>query len=41
MTLWLGQDGFDYPFQADYGRMWDDTIAAVSTRSPNTIRRSI
>ena len=29
ITLWLGQDGFDYPFQADYGRMWDDTIAAV------------
>ena len=29
MTLWLGQDGFDYPFQADYGRMWDDTIAAI------------
>ena len=29
MTLWLGQDGFDYPFQADYARMWDDTIAAL------------
>ena len=29
MTLWLGQDGFDYPFQADYGQMWDTTIAAV------------
>ena len=29
MTLWLGQDGFDYPFQADYERMWDDTIAAL------------
>ena len=30
MTLWLGQDGFDYSFQADYGRMWDDTIEAIS-----------
>ncbi|MCY4405853.1 MAG: TIM barrel protein, partial [Rhodospirillaceae bacterium] len=30
MTFWLGQDGFDYPFQADYEQMWDDTIAAVS-----------
>ncbi|MBY0396922.1 MAG: sugar phosphate isomerase/epimerase [Thermoleophilia bacterium] len=30
MTLWLGQDGYDYPFQADYGRMWDDTVAAVA-----------
>lgn len=29
MTLWLGQDGFDYAFQAEYGRMWDDTIAAL------------
>ena len=24
MTLWLGQDGFDYAFQADYDRMWAD-----------------
>lgn len=30
MTLWMGQDGFDYAFQADYGRMWDDTIAALA-----------
>lgn len=30
MTLWMGQDGFDYSFQADYGRMWDDTIAAMA-----------
>lgn len=29
MTLWLGQDGFDYSFQGDYGRMWDDTISAL------------
>lgn len=29
MTLWMGQDGFDYSFQADYARLWDDTIAAV------------
>jgi sugar phosphate isomerase/epimerase len=29
MTLWMGQDGFDYSFQADYARMWDDTIAAL------------
>ena len=25
MTLWLGQDGFDYAFQADYARLWDQT----------------
>ncbi|MFN6925811.1 MAG: sugar phosphate isomerase/epimerase family protein [Tabrizicola sp.] len=30
MTLWMGQDGFDYSFQADYSRMWDDTIAAMA-----------
>jgi xylose isomerase len=30
MTLWLGQDGFDYAFQGDYGRMWDDTVAAIA-----------
>ncbi len=29
MTLWLGQDGFDYSFQVDYARLWDDTIAAL------------
>lgn len=29
MTLWLGQDGVDYSFQGDYGRMWDETIAAL------------
>jgi len=29
MTLWLGQDGFDYPFQADYLRMWDDVAKAL------------
>ena len=29
MTLWLGQDGFDYAFQADYGRLWEDTISTI------------
>ncbi len=31
MTLWLGQDGIDYAFQGDYGRMWDATIDALQT----------
>lgn len=26
MTLWMGQDGFDYSFQVDYNRAWDDTV---------------
>jgi sugar phosphate isomerase/epimerase len=30
MTLWMGQDGFDYSFQADYARMWEDTVAALA-----------
>ena len=30
MTLWMGQDGFDYAFQVDYARAWDDTIAAIA-----------
>lgn len=29
MTLWMGQDGFDYPFQADYGQLWEDEISAI------------
>ena len=29
MTLWMGQDGFDYSFQADYRRLWDQTIEAM------------
>ena len=30
MTLWLGEDGFDTPFQADYGRLFDDEVAAIA-----------
>jgi xylose isomerase len=29
MTLWMGQDGFDYSFQADYRKVWDTTIEAL------------
>jgi len=29
MTLWMGQDGFDYAFQGDYARLWDHTIEAM------------
>ncbi|MAC79129.1 MAG: hypothetical protein CML66_13810 [Rhodobacteraceae bacterium] len=29
MTLWLGQDGFDYSFQGDYDRMWRDEIDGI------------
>src|SRR3989338_8351886 len=30
MTLWMGQDGYDYSFQIDYVRAWEDTIAAIA-----------
>jgi len=29
MTLWMGQDGFDYAFQMEYAQAWDHTIAAI------------
>jgi xylose isomerase len=29
MTIWLGQDGFDTPFQADYARLWDWEITGL------------
>lgn len=29
MTLWLGQDGFDYPFQCDYAALWAMEIAGI------------
>jgi xylose isomerase len=30
MTLWMGQDGFDYSFQADYARLWEQTLEAMT-----------
>jgi L-rhamnose isomerase len=30
MTLWLGQDGYDYAFQCDYARLWDDEITGIA-----------
>ena len=29
MTLWMGQDGFDYSFQMDYQHAWGNTIDAM------------
>tara|TARA_B100000029_G_C17586512_1_gene961285 strand:- start:1516 stop:2508 length:993 start_codon:yes stop_codon:yes gene_type:complete len=29
MTLWLGQDGFDYSFQADYNDLWQKEIDGI------------
>ena len=37
MTIWLGQDGFDYNFQLDYGQVWDlevDGIREVAEHDP-------
>lgn len=30
MTLWMGQDGYDYSFQMDYARGWEDSLAAIA-----------
>ena len=30
MTLWLGQDGFDYAFQCDYPALWAEEIAGIA-----------
>jgi len=38
MTLWLGQDGFDYPFQVDYRALWEleiDGIREVAAHDPD------
>jgi len=29
VTLWMGQDGFDYAFQMDYAAAWDHTVNAI------------
>ena len=29
MTLWMGQDGFDYAFQIDYARTWEMEVSAI------------
>jgi sugar phosphate isomerase/epimerase len=30
VTLWLGQDGYDYAFQCDYAALWDAEIAGIA-----------
>ncbi len=30
MTLWMGQDGFDYSFQVEYAKLWDQTLEALA-----------
>jgi xylose isomerase len=37
MTLWLGQDGFDYPFQSDYLALWDacaEALRVIAAHNP-------
>jgi xylose isomerase len=38
MILWMGPDGYDYPFQVNYRAMWDmeiDGFRQVAKRNPN------
>lgn len=40
MTIWLGQDGFDYNFQLDYAEAWDlevDAIREVAEHDPECL----
>ena len=40
MTLWLGQDGYDYAFQCDYRALWQaeiDGIAEVAAHDPDCL----
>lgn len=40
MTIWLGQDGFDYAFQADYARLLDDEaegLREVAAHDPDCL----
>jgi sugar phosphate isomerase/epimerase len=30
MTLWLGQDGYDYAFQCDYPALWADEVSGIA-----------
>ncbi len=30
MTVWLGQDGFDYAFQVNYPQLWDWTLEGLA-----------
>ena len=38
VKLWPGQDGFDYPFQADHSQLWQmsvDAVRELATASPD------
>ncbi|MEZ5669103.1 MAG: sugar phosphate isomerase/epimerase family protein [Alphaproteobacteria bacterium] len=38
LTVWLGEDGFDYPFQADYADLWKtvaDGLRRVALHNPD------
>jgi xylose isomerase len=40
MTLWLGQDGFDHAFAADYAALWEleiDGIRQVAAHNPDVL----
>ena len=33
LTIWLGQDGWEYPFQVDYETLWAEIEGIRSRRS--------
>lgn len=41
LTLWMGQDGFDYALQCDYAKMWDDTIDALRRVASHNLQMDV
>ncbi|MFB0562322.1 MAG: sugar phosphate isomerase/epimerase family protein [Candidatus Lokiarchaeia archaeon] len=37
-NIWLGQDGYDYPFQSDYPKAWDLLIDSISEVAETGVR---
>jgi xylose isomerase len=41
LTIWLGQDGWEYPFQADYESIWEAEIEAIREVADHNSRINI
>jgi xylose isomerase len=41
LTIWLGQDGWDYPFQVDYRAVWDWEVEGIREVAEHNPRISI
>ena len=41
VVLWLGTDGFDYPFQMDYPKMWKEETGWIGKAADYAAERNI